>query len=75
MTPTSPESAKAVGGVAIASKAGVTCQPVVPRSEQYREAFASGRALLCLATLGPRVPVMVASVYGWATQDTVADKH
>eukprot|EP00969_Alexandrium_andersonii_P203156 8977325-Alexandrium_andersonii.AAC.1 len=67
MTPTCPEASRPAGGVAIAAHRSLACEPIVPRTSLYRQAFEQGRALICHVSMGARMPVLLATYYGWAS--------
>ena len=74
LSPPDPEANRPSGGVAIVAKRELALQECEPITGEFSLARDQGRAILGLLSSHTRVPILVASVYGWpnATGDSQA---
>ena len=64
-SPTDPEAASPSAGVGIATQRPLGALYCTPRTQSFRESHELGRASLSMVALGPALPILVATVYGW----------
>eukprot|EP00969_Alexandrium_andersonii_P154145 6814726-Alexandrium_andersonii.AAC.1 len=69
MSPSNPEAGSVAGGVAIFAKSHWCLHHIKPRTAAYAQAFGLGRAIMAILAPGGHFPILVASVYGWATEE------
>eukprot|EP00969_Alexandrium_andersonii_P163901 7244038-Alexandrium_andersonii.AAC.1 len=67
MSPCNPESTASIGGVAIAVKCPIAFKQCEPRTDSFLQSYQLGRAILGVLAVDRRLPVMVCSFYGWAS--------
>eukprot|EP00969_Alexandrium_andersonii_P242699 10720735-Alexandrium_andersonii.AAC.1 len=67
LSPVDPEAATVSGGVGILVRRPRAFQECTPRTVQFEQARAQGRACMALVGVGSRTPLLVVSFYAWAT--------
>eukprot|EP00969_Alexandrium_andersonii_P096889 4277275-Alexandrium_andersonii.AAC.1 len=69
LSPPDPEANRQCGGTGVLIKRPLNVQERAPQSFAFRQERALGRASLAMAAVCTRTPLIVASVYGWASSD------
>ena len=60
-----PEAERVTGGVGLAIKRPLGFHKLVPRTQAFQEAHDQGRAIMIMASLGPKSPAIIVSFYAW----------
>ena len=74
LTDSDPETQSPSGGVGILVKKPRAYHELHPKTEVFQQSRDLGRAVLAMIGVGTHVPVMVASLYGWSTQEAGEDR-
>eukprot|EP00969_Alexandrium_andersonii_P006418 278701-Alexandrium_andersonii.AAC.1 len=66
-SPPCSEGVKASGGVGILVRKPIACIEMQPKTKEFTQAVEVGRAALAYIGVGTHTPLLVFSLYGWAS--------
>eukprot|EP00969_Alexandrium_andersonii_P261024 11540128-Alexandrium_andersonii.AAC.1 len=74
LPPANPDAANASWGVGLFVRGPVAIHRLAPKTSGFQKSFDFGRAAIAIVSPCGHFPVMIAVVYGWAS-DASGDRH